>query len=311
MIEPRERSDVAALGGGQLTREAPPVAVRQERAAHRIPAARLALTAIAAGIALAWAIPLLWVLSSSFKTQFEIVGADPRWLPLSPTLRNWTNLMDPQGRAVNIVLASVNSIVIALVATFGTLLTSSMAGYAFARLRFPGQHVLFGVLLATMMIPIEVILVPLFLQFHRFGLLNTYASLILPHAISVLGVFLLRQFMLGIPRDLEDAARIDGAGTWAVYRLVVLPLVRPALATLAVFAFLGSWNDFLWPLIVVSTPDKQTLPLALITFRSAYQAVDYGTVLASVVVAIAPPLLFFVFAQRFVIAGISRTGLKG
>jgi multiple sugar transport system permease protein len=127
----------------------------------------------------------------------------------------------------------------------------------------------------------------------------------------VLGVFLLRQFMLGIPGDLVDAAAIDGAGPFRIYRHVVLPLTRPAMATLSVFAFLGSWNDFLWPLIVVNTPDKQTLPLALITFRSAYQMLDYGTVLAATLVAVAPPLLFFMFAQRYVIAGISRTGLKG
>jgi multiple sugar transport system permease protein len=312
MIERRGPSDAAVLESGELAQEAPrAVAVRWGRTVRRVHVRTLALTLIAAGLALTWSLPLLWVASSSFKTQFEIVGPDPRWLPASPTLQNWANLMDPQGRAVNIVVAFTNSVVIALVSTLGTLLTSSMAAYAFARLRFPTQHLLFGVLLATLMIPNEVILVPLFLQFHRLGLLNTYAALVLPHAISVLGVYLLRQFMLGIPRDLEDAARIDGAGSWAVYRHVVLPLVRPALATLAIFAFLGSWNDFLWPLIVVSTPDKQTLPLALITFRSAYHAIDYGTVLASTVVAVGPPLIFFLFAQRFVIAGISRTGLKG
>jgi multiple sugar transport system permease protein len=202
-------------------------------------------------------------------------------------------------------------VVVALVSTLSTLATSSLAAYAFARLRFRGRQALFGVLLATLMIPNEVILVPLFLQFHRLELLNSYAALILPHAISVLGVFLLRQFMLGIPGDLLDAAAIDGAGAFRTYRHVVLPLTRPAMATLSVFAFLGSWNDFLWPLIVVNTPDRQTLPLALITFRSAYQMLDYGTVLAATLVAVAPPLLFFLFAQRYVIAGISRTGLKG
>lgn len=272
---------------------------------------RWATLAIALALALAWAVPLLWVVSSTFKPQHEIVGSERRWLPASPTLEHWRNIADPQGRAVDVGRAFVNSVVVALISTFSTLATSSLAAYAFARLRFRGREALFGVLLATMMIPNEVILVPLFLQFHRLELLNSYAALILPHAISVLGVFLLRQFMLGIPSDLIDAAAIDGAGPFRIYRHVVLPLTRPAMATLSVFAFLGSWNDFLWPLIVVNTPDKQTLPLALITFRSAYQMLDYGTVLAATLVAVAPPLLFFMFAQRYVIAGISRTGLKG
>jgi multiple sugar transport system permease protein len=272
---------------------------------------RWATLAIALALALAWAVPLLWVVSSSFKPQHEIVGPERRWLPSSPTLEHWRNIADTQGRAVDVGRAFVNSVVVALISTFSTLATSSLAAYAFARLRFRGREALFGVLLATMMIPNEVILVPLFLQFHRLELLNSYAALILPHAISVLGVFLLRQFMLGIPGDLVDAAAIDGAGPFRIYRHVVLPLTRPAMATLSVFAFLGSWNDFLWPLIVVNTPDKQTLPLALITFRAAYQMLDYGTVLAATLVAVAPPLLFFMFAQRYVIAGISRTGLKG
>jgi multiple sugar transport system permease protein len=266
---------------------------------------------VALGLALAWAVPLLWVASSTLKPQHEIVGPERRWLPARPTLEHWRNIADTQGRAVNVGRAFVNSVVVAAVSTLCTLLTSSLAAYAFARLRFRGRQALFGVLLATLMIPSEVILVPLFLQFHRLELLNSYAALILPHAISVLGVFLLRQFMLGIPGDLLDAAAIDGAGAFRTYRHVVLPLTRPAMATLSVFAFLGSWNDFLWPLIVVNTPDRQTLPLALITFRSAYQMLDYGTVLAATLVAVAPPLLFFLFAQRYVIAGISRTGLKG
>lgn len=269
------------------------------------------LAGLVAAFALVWALPLLWVASSAFKPHYEIVGPERHWLPAAPTLENWRNLIDTRGRAVNIARAFANSLAVAAVSTVATLVTSSLAGYAFARLFFRGREMLFGALLATMMIPGEVVLVPLFLQFQRFGLLNSYAALILPHAISVLGVFLLRQFMQSIPRELIDAAGIDGAGPFRVYRHVVLPLSRPALATLAVFAFLGSWNDFLWPLIVVSTPDTQTLPLALITFRSAYGALDYGTVLASTLVAVLPPLLFFLFAQRYVIAGISRTGLKG
>lgn len=271
----------------------------------------IGLSLIAGAIAIAWLLPLLWVVVSSFKGQFEIIGPSARFLPKALNLDNWRTLFDPGNRAVNIVVASLNSLLVALLSTAGALFTSSLAGYAFARLSFPVKGPLFVALLATMMIPFEVILVPLFIQFDRFGLLNSYAALILPHVVSVFGIFLMRQFMQGIPRDLEDAARVDGASVWQVYYQVVLPLTRPALATLGVFVFLGSWNDFLWPLIVVSSPDRQTLPLALITFRGAYGGMNYGTVLASVVLAIAPPLIFFLFAQRLVVQSISRSGLKG
>lgn len=269
------------------------------------------MTAVAILLAIAWALPLVWVLSGAFKAHFDIVGSERHLLPLEPTVRNWENLIDPKGRAVSIVRAVFNSVFVAILSTVGALAISSMAGYAFARLSFPGRGTLFVMLLATMMIPFEVILVPLFLQFHRLGLLDSYTTLVLPHMISVLGIFLMRQFIQNVPRDLEDAARIDGANAWQIYYQIILPLTRPALATLAVFIFLEAWNDFLWPLIVVGSPGKQTLPLALITFRSAYSDLDYGTVLASVVLAVTPPLVFFVFAQRLVIQSISRVGLKG
>ncbi|MFI7066681.1 carbohydrate ABC transporter permease [Kribbella sp. NPDC050124] len=166
-------------------------------------------------------------------------------------------------------------------------------------------------LLATMLIPGEVVLVPLFQQFRELGLLNTYGALALPHIVSLLGVVLVRQFIVNLPDDLIDAARVDGAGPWQTYRHIVVPLIRPALATLGILVFLGSWNDFLWPLISTSSPSMQTLPLALVTFRSAYGDVDYGVVMASAALAITPPLLVFFLAQRFIIAGISTTGLKG
>jgi multiple sugar transport system permease protein len=162
-----------------------------------------------------------------------------------------------------------------------------------------------------MLIPSEVVLVPLFQQFNKLGLLNTYGALALPHVVSLLGVVLIRQFIVNLPEDLTDAARVDGANAWQTYRHVVLPLIRPALATLGILVFLGAWNDFLWPLISTSSPGMQTLPLALVTFRSAYGDIDYGVVMASTILAVTPPLLVFLFAQRFIIQGISSTGLKG
>jgi multiple sugar transport system permease protein len=259
-------------------------------------------------VALLWALPVFWIFISSFKNQWEI----PRfnWIPEVVTFDNYLNLFDPQGRAVNIVAAFVNSLIVAIVATSGALITSSFAGYAFARLKFWGRDVIFVTLLATVMVPGEIVLVPLFLQFHRLKLLNTFPALIAPHIISILGVFLMRQFMLSIPRELEEAAIIEGAGPLSVFWRIVLPLTKPSLATLAVLVFLGSWNDFLWPLIIVNKPALNTLPLALITFRSAYGAQDYGTVLASVMFAVIPPLLFFAFAQNLIVSSISRTGIK-
>lgn len=206
--------------------------------------------------------------------------------------------------------AFANSIIVAVAATVGALFSCSCAGYAFARLKFWGRDIIFVMLLATLMIPSEIVLVPLFLQFYRLKLLNTYFALIAPHMVSILGVFLMRQFMLNIPPELEEAAAIEGAGPFTTFWRIVLPLTKPSLATLAVLTFLGSWNDFLWPLIVVNKPALNTLPLALITFRSAYGAQDYGTVLSSVMFAVIPPLIFFAFAQNLIVTSISRTGIK-
>lgn len=263
------------------------------------------------GAVILWLSPLLWILSGAFKPEWAFATTRITWVPTQPTLQNFANLVDPQGRSVNVVRSFFNSTMVAGVSTAAALVTSASAGFAFARLRFWGRDVLFVLLLATVMVPGESLLVPLFLEFHAYGLLNSYWALILPQVTSVLGIFLLRQFMLGIPPELEEAAYIDGASTIVVFMQVVVPLVRPALAALAVFHFLGSWNDFLWPLIVINKGSIMTLPLALITFQSAYGSMDYGAVMAATVVAVAPPLVLLAVAQNFVVQGISRTGLKG
>jgi multiple sugar transport system permease protein len=270
--------------------------------------ARWISTGLALVIAVLWGLPLLWALSSSFEGA-TVDGN--RLLPKQPTLANWGMLVDPSGRAVNIFVAFFNSTVVAISSTVLALLVCSIAGYALAKLPFRGNSVVFGLLLVTMLIPNEVVLVPLFQQFNQLGLLNTYGALALPHIVSLLGVVLIRQFIVNLPDDLTDAARIDGANAWQTYRYIVVPLIRPAMATLGILVFLGAWNDFLWPLISTSSPAMQTLPLALVTFRSAYGDIDYGVVMASTILAITPPLLVFLFAQRFIIEGISSTGLKG
>jgi multiple sugar transport system permease protein len=267
-------------------------------------------TLIAAVFAVFWALPLIWVLSTSFNTSSAVTRGNA-FLPSDPTLGNWATLGDPEGRAVNIFVAFFNSTVVAVVGTAGALLVCSLAAYALARLPFRGNRTVFLLLLGTMLLPHEVLLVPLFQQFNELGLLNTYGALALPHIVSILGVVLLRQFMLALPQELLECSRIDGANAWQTYWHIVLPLTKPAMATLGLFVFLGAWNDFLWPLIATSTPAMQTLPLALVTFRSAYGTLDYGVVMASAVLVMTPPLLVFLSAQRFIIQGISRTGLKG
>ncbi|THV34681.1 carbohydrate ABC transporter permease [Glycomyces buryatensis] len=208
-------------------------------------------------------------------------------------------------------MAFFNSSVVAIVATVLALVVCSMMAYALARLPFRGSAVVLSLIVLMMLIPTEVILVPLFQQFAALGLLNTYGALIIPHVVSLFGVVLLRQFIVNLPVELTEAAKIDGANAWQNYRYIVLPLIRPGLATIGILVFLSAWNDFLWPLIATSTPSMQTLPLALITFRSAYGDSEYGVVMASTILAITPPLLVFLFAQRFIVQGISNTGLKG
>jgi multiple sugar transport system permease protein len=262
-------------------------------------------------LAVVWAVPLFWMVSTSLKHEWDILKPEVEWIPKPPTLRNYLNLMDPHGRAVNVFRAFFNSVFVSSVGTVLTLTVSSCTAYAFARMKFPGRDLVFIFILASMMVPGETILVPLFLIFHRLGWLDTYQALVLPGVASAFGVFLLRQFMLSIPYELEDAAFIDGANRLSIFLRIVLPLSKPALATLAIFTFLGHWNNFLWALIVINRTEMMTLPLALIQFRSAYGSMDYGTVLASVVVAVVPPLLIFIFAQDFIIRGMSRSGLKG
>ncbi|WP_026930830.1 carbohydrate ABC transporter permease [Glycomyces tenuis] len=271
--------------------------------------AKYAATAFGAVFAVGWTLPLLWVLIGSFNAERLTSGAG--FVPSDPSGANWSKLVQPDGRAVNVFVAFFNSSVVAVAATLLALVVCSMMAYALARLPFRGSALILSLIVLAMLIPTEVILVPLFQQFAALGLLNTYGALIIPHVVSLFGVVLLRQFIVNLPVELTEAAKIDGANAWQNYRYIVLPLIRPGLATLGILVFLAAWNDFLWPLIATSTPSMQTLPLALITFRSAYGDSEYGVVMASTILAITPPLLVFLFAQRFIVAGISNTGLKG
>jgi multiple sugar transport system permease protein len=267
------------------------------------------LFAAMAFFALLWLVPLLFVLTTSLKPESDTIKYPIEWIPSTITFDNFreilfSNAKAPLGRWL------WNSLFVASSHTALVLLIASMAAYAYARLQFKGRDTLFGILMATMMVPPVMNFVPNYLTVDKLGWVDTYLALILPGLGGVFGVFLLRQFFKGIPRELEEAARIDGAGHFRVYWQIALPLARPALVTLAVFSFMGSWNDFLWPLIVTNDTNMRTLPPGLTMFQSQYFTY-YGKLTAGAVVSAVPVLVLFLFAQRYFVKGISLTGLKG
>jgi multiple sugar transport system permease protein len=221
----------------------------------------------------------------------------------------WSNYAEAW-RAVPFSRYFLNSLLVSLCVTIGQLITCSLAGYAFARLEFPGRDAVFLLYLATLMIPGPVLTVPIYLLMREYHLLNTYQGVILPGLVSAYGTFLLRQFFLTIPKDLEDAARIDGAGRFTVYLRIILPLSGPGLAALAAFVFVGSWNDYFWPSIVLTDPGMLTLPVGLAHLNDMY-VFDYSRLMAGSVISIAPAILLYLVFQRFVTRGVVMTGLKG
>ncbi|NUW34635.1 carbohydrate ABC transporter permease [Nonomuraea sp. SMC257] len=251
-------------------------------------------------------LPFAWMLLGSFKTQGEILHSPNGWLPHSPTLGNYRMWFGQ----LQIGAYFVNSVIVAVLTVLGNLAFCSMVGYALAKMDFPGKRLLFLMVMATLMVPGVVTFVPLFVLVTKLGLVNTYPALILPFLTSPLGVFLMRQFMQEIPDSLLEAAYIDGAGTVRVFRSIVLPLCKPPLATLAILTFLGSWNNFLWPLVAAQSQDKYTLPVALSLYSTGQNATDYGLLLAGAVLVITPIVALFVCLQRFFTQSIASTGIK-
>ena len=251
--------------------------------------------------------PFLWMVASSVKTSAELHHVPPTWIPQTFTLDNYTTIFTK----LSFPQYFINSVIVATVVVGSNLLFCSMIGYALAKLRFRGKSAVFLIVLATIMVPQTVYLVPLFVLMSNLGFVNSYPGLILPFAAQAFGVFLMRQFIQGIPDELLEAARMDGAGEFTIFRRVVLPLLGAPLATLGILIFLGSWNNFLWPLIIATSDSMYTLPVAVATFSIGQNAVDYGLLMAGSVVLIAPVLLVFLLLQRFVQQGIATTGLKG
>lgn len=285
---------------------APRPAPGRPRRRRRFPTGRaLTYAVLVVGVA-AWLLPFAWMVLGSVKTQREILSRPPTWWPENPTFDNFGTWFSE----LHFTQYFTNSFVVALVTVLGNLLFCSMVGYALAKMDFVGKKVLFTVVMTMLMVPGVVTFVPLFVMVTKLGLLNTYPALILPFITQPLGVFLMRQFMLGIPDELIEAARMDGAGELRVFARVVMPLCGPPLATLGILTFLGSWNNFLWPLVASQSQSMYTLPVALSLYSTGQRGTDYGLLLAGAVLIITPILLLFLALQRYFIQGVATTGLK-
>jgi len=251
-------------------------------------------------------IPFLWMVISSIKPEAEVRAVPPTWWPETVTLDNYKSLFDK----LDFPVYFLNSTLVALAVTAGNVMFGSMLGYALAKLDFPGKRAVFGLVLVTLMIPGVVTFVPLFILTTNLGLTNTLPGIFLPFLAGPFGVFLMRQFISGLPDELIQAARVDGAGELRIFFSIILPLCGPALATLGILSFLTSWNNFLWPLVVAQTEDKFTLPVALALYSVGQNATKYGLLLAGAVVVVIPVIAVFLVLQRYIMQGISMTGIK-
>lgn len=251
-------------------------------------------------------IPFLWMLSTSLKPDAAIMAMPPQWIPRELTLEHYRQLF----AAMSFLRAFGNSLLVSLGATLLGLLINGLAGYAFAKFRFPGRERLFALLLATMMVPGQVTMMPVFMLLKELGLLNTFAGLVVPMSASVFAIFLIKQFMETIPDELLEAARIDGCSELGILFRIVLPMSKPVLATVALFTFMAAWNEFLWALIVMLDEAKYTLPVALANLNGQH-GTAWGLLMAGSVVVILPVVAVFLAMQKYYVRGIATTGLKG
>lgn len=272
------------------------------RRAGRKAAVHAALLVALAGTIL----PFGWMVLSSFKTQGEILSDPTGFWPAHPVLSNYARWFTE----LHIQRFFLNSLIVAVATVLGNLLFCSMVAYALAKLEFPGKRLLFALVMTTLMIPGVVTFVPLFVLISKLGMVNTYPALFLPFLTTPMGVFLMRQFMLGIPNELIEAAKLDGLGELGIFARIVMPLCRAPLATLGILTFLSSWNNFLWPLVAAQSEDKYTLPVALSLFSTGQNATDYALLLAGSVLVVGPIVLVFICLQRFFTQSVATTGIK-
>jgi multiple sugar transport system permease protein len=259
-------------------------------------------------LALLFLAPLLWMVTTSLKSTAEVSKADLTFLPETPTTEGYEKILGAPQTPVGQWF--LNSMIAATAQTLLVLIVATMAAYALARLSFPGKRIITALILATLFVPPISLLIPNYVIVSQLGWLDSLTAVIVPGAAGAFGVFFLRQFFLSMPIELEEAALLDGASRWKIFLTVIVPLSRPALATLALLTFLANWNDFLWPLYVLFSPERLTIQPGLSTLQSAYTT-DYATILAGGAIASIPVLILFLISQRFVIEGIARGGLKG
>lgn len=259
------------------------------------------------GIALAMLLPLIWLVSTAFKSPTEdIFQFPPQFLPAQPTWQNFVEVWhtNPFGRYL------FNSTLVAALTVSLNLLFCALAAYPLARLSFRGRNLIFPLIVSTILIPFQIVMIPLYILTVQLGLRNTYLGLIFPAIASAFGIFLLRQAFQGVPKELEEAARMDGCSELGIWWFVMLPAIRPALVTLAIFVFIGSWSDFLWPLIILDRPEYYTLPLGVAKLAGAF-SLDWRLIAAGSVISITPILLFFIVMQRYIVPTESGSGVKG
>jgi multiple sugar transport system permease protein len=299
-------TSVEAAGGA---RTAPAVDAGKARGPGQKSTGRVVLRYVILGIlGLLFISPLIFMVLTSFKTRQETTAIPPSWIPQNPTTAAYQEILTSSGTPVLRWFA--NSVFAGVANAALVVFTAALAAYPLARMEFRGKRIVFGIIIATLFVPPVILTIPNYLIVGQLAWLDTLVAVIVPTAAGAFGVFFLRQFFLSLPKELEEAATIDGANRWQTFYKVILPLSRPALATLGMLAFLTNWNDFLWPVYVLFSPESQTLPAGLATLQSA-NSVRYDILMAGAVIASVPALLLFIFAQRFVIEGVSRSGIKG
>jgi multiple sugar transport system permease protein len=257
-------------------------------------------------LALVMLIPIIWLLLGAFKPDAEIIAYPPTFFPAEFTLKNFTKCM----QRIDILQYMKNSIIFSVGTTIPALLVNTLAGYAFARYEFKGKNIIFVTFLATMMIPFQVIMIPEFLEIHMFGMYDTYWGLIIPKIASAYWIFMMRSAFAGLPKELEEAARIDGLSEFGIYSRIMLPLIKPALVTMIILGINGNWNDLLWPLIMTSTSQMRTLANGLAMFVGV-RTIEYGAAFAGASISLIPMLLMYIFGQKYFVEGQATSGLKG
>ena len=256
-------------------------------------------------VALTVVVPILWLLVSSFKTDVGVIQYPPKFFPVEWTLNQFKYVT----KSIPIFDMTKNTVIFAGAVTVLSVFFDSMAGYAFARMNFRGSNVIFSIILLTMMVPFQIIMTPLYIDVYKLNLLDTYLGLILPRATSAFGIYMMRSFFAGLPKSIEESGRIDGMGEFRIYWSLMLPLCKPAIASLGIFHFMNNWNDLLYPLMMTSSADKRTLSAGLAVLVGN-KVIKYGPTLAATLISLAPLLILYIFCQKYFVEGIATAGMK-